>query len=326
MASTNGAAAPAKLNPPPPRTVRMTLASVSRGIVQAPYRLVVHGTDGVGKSTFAADAPSPIFLGAEDGTGHLDVARFPAPQSWQDVLDAVRTLTNEEHSFKTLAVDSLDWVEPHIWQHICDQTGADNIEAVGGGFQKGYKAALDVWRLFLSALERLQATKGMHVILIAHTSIKMFKNPEGDDYERYVLKLDSGAAGLCREWAKGVYFANYETFAVKEKSKRVKGVSTGARLLYTSRTAAYDAKDRYALPESLSLSWSDFDAAAKAAAPADPKALVAEIQRKAEVAGGEVKEKALVFLAEHGGDVVALAKLNDRLNAKLGEKREQEGA
>jgi hypothetical protein len=309
----------------PPRPNRMTLSAVMKGVVVAPYRMVVHGTDGVGKSTFAADAPAPIFLGAEDGTGHLDVARFPAPESWLDILDAVRTLTNETHEFKTLAVDSLDWVEPHIWQAVCDSAGVDNIEAVGGGFMKGYVAALDLWRTLLASLERLQAAKGMHVILIAHTQIKPFKNPEGDDYERYVLKLHDKAAGLCREWSKAVYFANYETFAVKEKSKRVKGVSTGARLLYTQRTAAYDAKDRYGVPESFPLSWADFDAAAKAASPADPKALASEIDRKAKQLGGEIESFAAAYLEEHAGDASALAKLNDRLNGKLAEKREQEG-
>jgi hypothetical protein len=324
MAATNGTA-PAILKPPPPRPVRMTLAAVSRGIVQAPYRLVVHGTDGVGKSTFAANAPAPIFLGAEDGTGHLDVARFPAPERWQDVLDAVRTLTNDAHDYRTLAIDSLDWVEPFIWQHVCDADGVDMIEKVGGGYGKGYTAALDLWRVLLASLEKLQTTRGMHVVLIAHSWIKMFKNPEGDDFERYILKLNDKAAGLCREWAKGVYFANYETFAVKEKSKRVKGVSTGARLLHTQRTAAYDAKDRYGLPESLPLSWEDFDVAAKAASPADPKALAGEIERKAKLLGGEIETFAAGYLAQHGGDAAALAKLNDRLNGKLAEKREQEG-
>jgi hypothetical protein len=323
--AVNGTAVAAP-KPPPPRPVRMTLAAVTKGIVPAPYRIVVHGTDGVGKSTFAADAPAPIFLGAEDGTGHLDVARFPAPESWQDVLDAVRTLTLESHGYKTLAVDSLDWVEPHIWQTVCDAAGVDHLEEVGGGYGKGPAAALDLWRVFLSALERLQAAKAMNVVLIAHTQIKPFKNPEGDDWERYVLKLHPGAAGLCREWVKGVYFANFETFAVKDKkTKRVKGVSTGARLLYTQRTAAYDAKDRYGLPESLPLSWDDFDAAAKAASPADPKALAGEIARKAKLLGGEVETFAAEYLAKHAGDAVVLAKLNDRLNGKLGETLEQEG-
>jgi hypothetical protein len=316
----------ATLPKPAPRPVRMTLSSVVIGKVRGPYRILVHGVDGVGKSTFAADAPAPIFLGAEDGTSELDVARFPAPECWQDVRDAIRTLTNEPHNYQTLAIDSLDWVEPHIWHRVCEMNdGVATIEEVGGGFGKGYAAALDVWRVLLADLERLQTARGMNVILIAHSLIKAFKNPEGDDWERYVLKLHAGAAGLCREWSKGVYFTNYEMYAVKDKKKRIRGVSTGARVLYTQRTAAYDAKDRYGLPESLPLSWTDFDAAVKAASPADPKALAGEIERKAKILGGEIETFAVAYLAEHAGDATALAKLNDRLNGKLGDKAEQEG-
>lgn len=321
--ATNGTA-PAVIKPPPPRPNRMTLASVTKGIVSAPYRLVIMGVDGVGKSTFAADAPAPIFLGVEDGNDHLDVARFPTPESWQDILDAIRTLTADAHEYRTLAVDTLDWVEPHVWKHVCDAAGLSNIEEIGGGYGKGYVAALDLWRVFLAALERLQAAKKMHVLLIAHTLVKPFRNPEGPDYERYILKLHQGAAGLCREWAKGVYFAKYETFAEKDRTKRIKGVSTGARLLYTQWSAAYDAKDRYGIPEMLPLSWTEFDAAAKAASPADPKALAAEIARKAKILGGEMETFSTDYLARHAGNATALAKLNDRLNGQLGKKAEQE--
>ena len=49
-------------------STRMTLASITRGKQERPLRVIVHGVEGVGKSTFGADAPSPVFLCAEDGT------------------------------------------------------------------------------------------------------------------------------------------------------------------------------------------------------------------------------------------------------------------
>ncbi len=55
---------------------RMTLGAITRGRVQAPLRVLCYGVEGVGKSTLGADAPDPVFLGTEDGTAHLDVARF----------------------------------------------------------------------------------------------------------------------------------------------------------------------------------------------------------------------------------------------------------
>ncbi len=321
-------AAPAIQKPvvAPPRQNRMTLASIVKGKREAPFRITIMGVDAVGKSTFAASAPSPIFLGPEQGTNHLDVARFPVPESFDDIRDAIRTLIANRGEFQTLAIDSVDWVEPLIWRHVCEAAGAKSIEEVGGGYGKGYTAALDSWRSFLADLERLQREQGMHVVLIAHAFIKAFRNPEGDDFDRYTLKMQDKAAALIREWSEGVYFAQFETFAVKDKAKRIRGVSTGARVLYTQRTAAYDAKDRYGIPEKIPLDWGEFVAAALAGRPAEPKNLADVIRETAEQLGGELKATALKFLADAGEDATKLSKINSWANAKLATKREQEGA
>ncbi len=304
---------------------RMTLGAITTGRVQAPYRILVHGVDGVGKSTFGASAPRPVFLGPEDGTGHLDVARFPVPQSWEDVFDALRTLaTDESGTYKTLVVDSVDWLEPLIFKAVAQKAGVEGIEDVGGGFGKGYVAALDEWRRFFAAVEHLQRARGMHVVLVGHSHIKPFRNPEGDDFERYILKLNEKAAALLREWVSGVYFANYETFATVDKRKRVRGVSTGARLLFTQRTAAFDAKDRYGLPESLPLDWAEFDAKAQAGQVANPEALRAECERKAKQLTGKEAEKAAEALGRAGDDTTRLAQLNSWINAKLAEASDTE--
>lgn len=320
--------------PPPPkqagaakpnRPQRMTLASITKGRkTDEPIKVVIYGVDGVGKSTFAAGAPNPIFLGAEDGTSQLDVARFPAPECWEDILDAVRTLTEKEHDFKTLALDSLDWAEPLVWAHVCERGGKESIEDFGYG--KGYVAALDQWRIFLAALEKLVTKRGMHIVLIAHSVLKNFKNPLGEDFERYQLKLHDKAAGLVREWADACLFANYELFAAKdERTKRVRGVTTGARLLYTTYSAAWDAKNRYSLPETLPLGWEDFFAAVRSGAVADPAVLLAEIRRKAAEINDEVKRAQVEeTVARFAGNPSKLAEINNRINALLVKQAEEE--
>lgn len=305
----------------PQPTSRMTLKSVISGRQEKPLRVLLYGVEGIGKSTFGAAAPAPIFLGAEDGTAHLDVTRFPMPSSWAEVLDAVRVLTAEDHPYRTLVIDTLDWAEPLLWAHICKRDGQANIEAYGYG--KGYIAALDEWRVFLAALERMREAKGMHLVLLAHSWIKPFKNPEGDDYDRYEMKLNAKAGGLLKEWVDCVLFANYETFAEKDaKTKRVKGVSTGARLIYTTRTAAYDAKNRHSLPEQMPLAWDEFFAAARTHQVAAPAALEAEIRRKAEGLPAAEKEKALAAIGRAEGNAEKLAQLNDWVNGKLNLNKE----
>ena len=88
------------------------LDNVSKGKIKKPILAVVYGPDGVGKSTFAASAPHPIFLGTEDGTSHLDVTRFPTPQNFEDVFRAIKELSESKHDYKTLVIDTLDWLEP----------------------------------------------------------------------------------------------------------------------------------------------------------------------------------------------------------------------
>lgn len=306
----------AKSTPTPPS--RMTLANVKRGRVQASWRVLVYGVEGVGKTTLAAATPTPIFLGAEDGSGHLDVPRFPAPTSWADVKSAVEVLLVEKHDFRTLVLDTVDWAEPLLWDFICARDSKKSIEDYGYG--KGYQAAIDEWRVFLTQLEKLRGV-GVNVMLLGHSQLKLFKNPEGDDFDRYELKLNAKAGGLIKEWCDAVLFANHETFAKRdEKTKRVKGISTGARWLYTTRTAAYDAKNRFGFPDMLPLSWPDVEAA-MAGPVADVGPLLEECRRKGAELGQLERIEAAIGRA--AGDTEKLAQLNTWLNAQLALKAEQ---
>ena len=260
--------------------------AVLRGRKVHPLWVHLYGVEGVGKTTFAADAPGAVFLDVEKGSYEQDVARFvfdeaaerTTPNDWLELLGALRALAAPDHEFKTVVVDTLDAVEALIWSHICDRDEKDNIEAYGYG--KGYTTALSEWRLFVAAVERIRAS-GRNVITTAHSIVKAFKNPAGPDYDRYQMKTEGRAAGLVRECADVVLFAQFETTIEKDdpnkpaKKTRVRGVSTGMRLAYTQRTAAWDAKNRFDLPEWMPLSWADFAAGVKAHRPAPLAALVA---------------------------------------------------
>lgn len=312
-------AAPARQAASPPSPRRMTLASVRTGARPAPRRTQLAGVEGVGKSTFAADAPAPIFIAAEDGIRHLNVASFPEPQTFGDVMDAVRSLAEEDHPYKTLAIDTVDWIEPLIWSHLCAQHGWELIETPGYG--KGYNVALDEWRKLLAALDKLRTAKGMEIILLAHVTIKTFSNPAGQDFSRYESKLNRSASALIREWTDANLFATFEEFTKKDGAK-VKGYSTGRRVIYTQRTAAWDAKNRFGLPDELPLSYEEFDAACRSAAPAAPEALLAEAQRLlTELAPAEDKRAQITTTIEQAGtDATRLAKIVDRLRTLVAEK------
>lgn len=314
---------PAAAVKPPPS--RMQLSAVVKGKQREPRRIVAYGPEGIGKSSFAADAPKPIFLDLEKGTSELDVVRFPKPESLLEVYQAVETLRVDQHDYGTLVFDTVDALEALLWAHICKRDQKPNIHAYGYG--KGFDAAIDEWRILLRKLEALQVERRMDLIFVGHSFVRTFKNPEGPDFDRYNMKVHEKAAGLLREWADAVLFVCYETFAEKtdEKDKKGKAFSTGARIIRTLRTAAYDAKNRYGLPEELPLSYADFDAACRAHQPRDPEELIASIRARAAELGGELEKQTLASLERVGADATKLSQLNNWCNAKVAEKARKEG-
>lgn len=240
----------------------ISMASLRRGGAPQPPRILVYGVAGVGKTSFASQAPNPVFLQTEDGLGVLDAPTFGLLRSYAEVQQALDALYNERHDFKTVVLDSVDWLEPLVWQETSRLNGWNDIEQPGYG--KGYLAALDVWRSFLEGLNFLRAERGMGVILIAHADIRRFDSPETDPYDRYVIKLQTRAAALVQEHVDAVLFANYRVSTVKTdvgfKKAVTRGVGGGDRLLYTTERPAFLAKNRYGLPESLPLEWPAFAA------------------------------------------------------------------
>ena len=242
----------------------ISLASLRRSGAPQPPRLLVYGVAGVGKTKLAASAPAPVFLQTEDGLGTLEAATFGMLRSFTDVMEAIVSLYSEPHDFQTVVLDSLDWLEPMIWQATCDRQSPSwaNIETPGYG--KGYVAALDVWRDFLEGINSLRDERGMAVVLLAHADIKRFDSPETDPYDRYQPKLHSRAAALVQEHVDAVLFANYRISTIKSDAgfgkKVVRGVSGGDRLLHTIERPAFLAKNRFGLEEVLPLDWNELAA------------------------------------------------------------------
>jgi hypothetical protein len=305
---------PSEQTPQNAATKRMTLANIQRGKLDKPIRTVMYGTEGIGKSTFASEAPEPIFLCAEDGTKELDVARYPEPKTWEEVLDAVEDLRTSKHSFKTFVLDTCDWAEPLAWAKVCRDASKSDIEDFD--FGKGYTAAVDVWRSFLSRLDVLVNARSMNVILLAHSHIRKFQNPEGNDFDRYEMKIHAKSAGVIKEWCDALLFARLEIFTHDVK-KKTKGVDSGTRLIHTTRTAAYDAKNRYALPAQIPLNWEEFYTAARGGGPAAPDKLKAEVVELVELLDPATREKAAKWVAAAGDDATRLAQLVGHLRGKV---------
>ena len=236
------------------------LAQVVRGKRKAPPRVMLYGVHGIGKSTWPSSIPGVVYLETEEGTNEIDVPRFPLATSWEMVLSILSELYSETHEHSALVIDTLDWMEKLIHAEVCRKHNVSTIEDIGYG--KGSVYALGYWRQLLEGLDALRTQKGMAIILLAHSTIQRFENPETEAYDRYTPRLEKKAAAVIQEWCDGVFFASYRTMTRSEdkgfNKKRVLGMSTGERVIRTEERPAHLAKNRWSLPLELPLSWDEF--------------------------------------------------------------------
>ena len=239
------------------------IEQIHTGRRSSPPRFVIYGTEGIGKSTTAAQAPNAIFIPTEDGLDQIDCSSFPLTDNLADVEKALQALLHEQHQYETVVIDSVDWLERLIWDALCEQYGVSSIEKVDGGYAKGYTHALTHWRKILNDLNALRNQRNMCVILLAHAKVEKFEDPEHLAYDRYSPRLHKHATALITEWADAVLFATRKIITKTEEScfGRDRTIAAGVgrdggeRVMRTVGSPSCVAKNRYNLPAELPLSW-----------------------------------------------------------------------
>lgn len=221
-----------------------------------PQKILLYSVQGLGKTTFAATFEKPIIVRTEDGAGAIDAPTFPDLVATFSDMESAITALHGEHDFKTVVLDSLDWLEPLVWEKQIasapvTEKGKEVKTIEDYGFGKGYSMSLNWWRYLMGGFDSLRLTRGMNIVLIAHSEVKRYDSPETDPYDRYGIKLHKGAFALWQEWADMVLFCNYKTRThsadVGFNKEIVRGEGSGERVIYTEERPAYLAKNRWGL-------------------------------------------------------------------------------
>ena len=221
-----------------------------------PPKMVIYGTHGIGKSTFAADPTfSPVFIDIEGGLKNIKAPKLSKVENFDMFLEQVSELIKEEHEFKTVVIDSLDWLEKLIEESVCKEFGVSSILEVP--FGKGYSKCRVVLSEVLKLLELLNQ-KNIMIILLAHAKIQTFAPPTSESYDRYSLKLNDKISDKIQEWCDLLGFVSYEVSVRKADSSRDvnRGIGQGKRVLYLTEKPAFNAKNRYFLPDKMEFSLS----------------------------------------------------------------------
>lgn len=220
---------------------------ITSGRKRLSHLLLIHGMDGVGKTTLASEFPEPIFIGPELGSFNIDCKRYEGIETIKDFVTALKEVQDLGlKAHKTIVIDSLDWVQMIIEKYTDEK------------FEKSYEALLDMKKLFIKVKDLLNVLRvqGFNIVLICHSTIAEFNDPGTDSpYNRYELKLykaknNIDIRALWREFVDAVIFLQRETFTTSSKIKKnVRASSTGVIKMHLSPDARWDAKNRFGITE-----------------------------------------------------------------------------
>ena len=151
------------------------MLKITDGKIIRPQKVVLYGSEGIGKSTLAAQFPNPLFIDTEGGTSHMDVRRIEKPASWADLVAVLNEVAASPGVCGTLVIDTADWAEQLAIAHVCNKYKKSGLEEFGYG--KGYTYLAEEFMAFFDALDKIIAA-GMNVVVTAHAKMRKFEQPD----------------------------------------------------------------------------------------------------------------------------------------------------
>ena len=223
---------------------------INKGRKQRPRRVLVYGENGVGKSSFAAQWPTPVFLNLEDGIGDIDCDSTDVLSNLDEFYKALIVVS--ESQYETVVVDTIDWLEKLIFAVVAKNAGKATVEDIG--FGRGYQAVEQQWQDLLKGFTYLWQS-GKHVLFTCHETIEKFTNPEGDSFNYWRPSLHAKGSGCITEWCDEVFFLRFKVNTITKDegfgAKRAIGIGGTDRVIKTTKTAGYEAKNRLGLPDEI---------------------------------------------------------------------------
>ena len=226
---------------------------------QAPI-LCLYAVEGWGKTTLGAFAPKPLMICSETETGYQTLAgnnMVPALpvavcDSWAGTLGLLdQLLAADPAPYQTIVFDALGGFEELCFQHVTNyyfdgKRGDDGFMA----YHKGYGLSVTDWLEFVSRIERLRQ-RGHIILLLSHVKSGKVNNMTVIDFDQFSGSLHPKLWEPTKRAADAVLFGNFLSIVEAKNPKATKGRGIGGtrRVLYSTHTDGYDAKNRFGLPD-----------------------------------------------------------------------------
>ena len=210
---------------------------------------IIYSSAGTGKTTFGASAPDSIIIDCENGAGAIPCTRTPFLTTWTEIGQWLTALEREDHGYRTVAIDSVDWLLRRIEEYVSGSAGKldQTLNRSHGGYGNGRQVMKNhVYQILLPQLDRI-VNRGIAVLLLAHAKRTEITDVDGITTEKTTPELPEDYLNVFVEWSDFVCLARMD--------------ADGNRVLITRETPRALAKNRYNLPEIIPFDWASFAAA-----------------------------------------------------------------
>lgn len=241
---------------------------ITKGRQKRPFKTAIYGPPGVGKSKLAATAESALFINMENALFHLDIHSTPHLKTYEEVRDASAFAYNSD--YKTIVYDCVDNLDDMIVSKVLSDANVVRIKdgkpewtsLDDFGYGKGYFLAKKKWDVVFSMFNAF-VEKGKNIILVGHSQVVNFKDPAGEDFDTYTIKMGKGARDSLYAQMDNIFYMTWRNYVdvpkQEDRDKRPKGIGDGSVVIHTEQRPAFTAKNRYNLPPIVDIASNDND-------------------------------------------------------------------
>jgi hypothetical protein len=153
--------------------------------------ILVYGSNSVGKTKQACRLPKPYYLAFEKGINAIAGVPFAPIQKWSDFVKVNKQLTNEKNLdkakqlYQTIIFDTVEASAKMCQAYICEQYGVNRIRDGEKGFGLWTEYETEYWK----QINTLTGS-GYTVYFISHDGTRIFKDENGEEYEKIYPKGD----------------------------------------------------------------------------------------------------------------------------------------